>query len=121
MNEHEKYKVIKELVDQNGNKQRASIKLNLSKRQIDRLIAKYKENSKSSFVHGNRGKVPAKALDKTISDDIILLYKNKYQDFNFNHFKEYLEEEQNIHVSYNFIYTTLMKESSISPKVLMLI
>jgi len=65
--------------------------------------------------------VPAKALDKTISDDIILLYKNKYQDFNFNHFKEYQEEEQNIHVSYNFIYTTLMKESSISPKVLMLI
>jgi len=116
MNEHEKYKVIKELVDHNGNKQRASIKLNLSRRQIDRLIAKYKENGKSSFVHGNRGKVPMKALDKSISEDIILLYKNKYQDFNFNHFKEYLEEEQNIHVSYNFIHTTLMKENILSPK-----
>ena len=29
-----------------------------------------------------------------ISEDIILLYKTKYQDFNFNHFKEYLEEEE---------------------------
>ena len=38
MNELEKYKVIKELVDHNGNKNRAALKLNLSIRQINRLI-----------------------------------------------------------------------------------
>ena len=38
MNEQEKYEVIKELVDHNGNKNRASQKLGLSRRQIDRLI-----------------------------------------------------------------------------------
>ena len=38
MNEQEKYDVIKELVDHNGNKNRASEKLGISKRQIDRLI-----------------------------------------------------------------------------------
>jgi hypothetical protein len=88
MKENTKYKVIKELVDHNGNKNRAAISLNLSRRQIDRLIIKYKENGKSSFVHGNRGQVPAKALDKSISNEIILLYKNKYYNFNFNHFKD---------------------------------
>ena len=53
MNEQLKYEVIKELVDHNGNKNRASEKLGLSRRQIDRLIVQYKEKGKSAFVHGN--------------------------------------------------------------------
>lgn len=116
MKELEKYKVIKELVDNNGNKERASIKLGISKRQVDRLIIKYKEKGKSGFVHGNRSRKPANTLDKSISEDIILLYKGKYQGWNFNHFKEFLKKEENIDVSYNFIYKTLTKEGILSPK-----
>ena len=116
MNEQEKYEVIKELVDHKGNKNRASKKLGLSRRQIDRLIIKYKENGKSAFVHGNRGHAPSKALDKSISEDIILLYKNKYYDFNFSHFKEFLKKDENIDVSYDFIYKNLTKAGILSPK-----
>ncbi len=88
MNEQEKYDVIKELVDHNGNKNRASKKLGLSRRQIDRLIIKYKEKGKAGFIHGNRNIKPINALDKSISEDIVLLYKNKYQDWNFSHFMD---------------------------------
>lgn len=116
MNELKKYEVIKELVDHNGNKNRASEKLGISRRQVDRLIIKYKEKGKSSFVHGNRGHIPPKAIDKSISEDIILLYKNKYQDWNFNHFKEFLAKDENIKVSYDFIYKTLTKAGILSPK-----
>ena len=116
MNEQEKYNVIKELVDHNGNKNRASKKLGISRRQINRLIIKYKEKGKAGFVHGNRNTKPINALDKSISEDIILLYKNKYQDWNFSHFKEFLKNEENIDVSYNFIYKTLTKEGILSPK-----
>ena len=116
MNEKEKYDVIKELVDHNGNKNRAAMKLGLSKRQINRLIIKYKENGKYAFIHGNRSKKPVNALDKSISEDIITLYKNKYYDFNFNHFKDFLKKDEDIDVSYDFIYKTLSKEGILSPK-----
>lgn len=116
MNELEKYEVIKELVDHNGNKNRASKKLGISRRQIDRLIIKYKEKGKSGFIHGNRSKKPVNTLDKSISEDIILLYKNKYQDWNFNHFKEFLKKDENIDVSYDFIYKNLTKAGILSPK-----
>ena len=116
MNEQEKYEIIKELVDHNGNKNRASKKLGISRRQIDRLIIKYKENGKSAFIHGNRSKKPANALDNSISEDIILLYKTKYYDFNFCHFNEFLKKDENIDVSYDFIYKNLTKAGILSPK-----
>ena len=116
MNEQEKYETIKELVDHNGNKNRASKKLNISRRQIDRLIIIYKEKGKSGFIHGNRSKKPVNTLDKSVSEDIVLLYKNKYQDFNYNHFKDMLEEFENIKVSYDFIYKHLTSNGFLSPK-----
>ena len=116
MNEQMKYEVIKDLVDHNGNKNRASRKLGLSRRQIDRLIVKYQENGKSAFVHGNRSRKPVSTLDKAISEDIILLYKNKYQGWNFKHFLEWLVEKENVKVSYKFVYNVLTKEGILSPK-----
>lgn len=116
MKEKQKYEKIKEYVDHGGNKNRIALQLNISKRQVNRLIIKYKEKGKSAFVHGNCSRKPVNALDKSISEDIILLYKNKYYDFNFNHFKEYLEDEENIKVSYDFIYKTLSRANILSPK-----
>ena len=116
MNEQQKYEIIKELVNHNGNKNRAAMKLNLSRRQIDRLIIKYKEIGKSAFIHGNRSRKPVNAIDNSISSDIISLYENKYYDFNFSHFRDFLEEKENIKVSYKFIYNTLTNEGILSPK-----
>ena len=92
MNE-KKYEVIKKLIDYNGNKNRASKKLGITRRQINRLIIKYKENGKADFVHGNRTRKPINAFDNSISENIILLYKSKYYDFNFNHFKKFLDKK----------------------------
>lgn len=78
MNEKEKYEVIKELVDHNGNKNRASKKLGISRRQIDCLIIKYKEKGKSAFIDGNQSKKPVNALDKSISEDIFQISRVEF-------------------------------------------
>ncbi len=49
MKELDKYKAIKELVDHGGNKKRVAINLDLSVRQVNRLIKIYKEKGKSRF------------------------------------------------------------------------
>ncbi len=80
MDEHQKYEVIKKLVDANGNKDRAAMTLGLSRRQVDRLIAAYKEKGKAAFVHGNRGRKPAITKPDDIRRAVVDLYRTKYYD-----------------------------------------
>ena len=53
-NEQHKCEVIKKLVDNDGNKKRASIELNCTIRTINRLIIKYKSEGEAGFIHKNR-------------------------------------------------------------------
>ena len=86
MNEELKYKVIKKLIDSNGNKQRAAIELGCTVRHINRMIKGYKEKGKAFFIHGNRGKKPAHTIDNSVKQDIVDLYKTKYEGSNLTHF-----------------------------------
>ena len=85
MNEEFKYKTIKKLVETNGNKKRAALKLNCSIRTIDRLIIKYRKSGKEGFVHGNRGRLPATTIPLDVKNEIIQFYINHYHDANFKH------------------------------------
>ena len=86
MNEFEKYTTIKKLVEQNGNKKRAAIKLQCSIRTVDRLIQKYNQQGKEAFIHGNRGRKPATAFPEETKALIIALYRNDYSDTNYQQF-----------------------------------
>lgn len=72
MNEQHKYEVIKNLVDNSGNKKRAAIELNCTIRTINRLIIKYKSEGKAGFIHKNRERKPAIALSESVKNEIIL-------------------------------------------------
>lgn len=116
MNEQYKYDVIKKLVETNGNKKRASIKLNLSIRQIDRLIKGYKEFGKQFFIHGNRGRKPAHALTEEFKSKIEELYITKYFDCTYTSFQEYLESRENIYLSINEVRVILRDKYIFSPR-----
>ena len=47
---------------------------------------------------------------------IVLLYKNKYYDFTFKHFHEWLVKKEGIKVSYKLVYNVLTYHGIISPK-----
>ena len=117
MNEQEKYEVIKRLVDENGNKLRAAQKLNLSVRQINRLIAGYKKDGKAFFVHGNRRRQPINTVPEDTKQMVIDLYNTKYYDANFTHYTELLARLEGIELSVSTVTAILESKYILSPRV----
>jgi len=117
MTEQQKYYSIKKVVDSNGNKKAASMKLGCTTRYINRLILGYNEHDKSLFVHGNRNRSPVHTIPFNIKQTIIDLYKNKYYDANFTHYSELLQSYESITASPSTIRTILMDQGILSPMV----
>jgi len=116
MDENQKYEIIKKLVDTNGNKKSAALKIGCSDRHINRLIKGYKDEGKAFFIHGNRGRQPAITLPTYTKQLILDLYRTKYNDCNLTHYSELLAEKENIKVSISTISSILRKEYILSPK-----
>ena len=117
MKEQEKYETIRELVSSKGNKKRTALKLGITVRHLNRLILKFEREGKDGFCHHNRNRQPINTLPKDLSTQILNLYQGKYQDCNFSHFKDLLEEREHIAVSYSFIYRLLTSNGFRSVKI----
>ena len=117
MDEQKKYEVIKHLVDNGGNKERAALTLGITKRQVNRLIKAYKEKGKSAFLHGNRGRKPATTIAQEIRQDVVDLYRTKYYDANFTHFTELLQKHEGITLSLSTVTSVLEASAIFSPRV----
>ena len=117
MNEQKKYEVIKKLVDENGNKDKAALTLGITKRQVYRLIKIYKEEGKYGFLHGNHGRKPVSTIPDETRQLVIDLYRNKYFEANFSHFTELLKRLEGISLSVSTVASILESESILSPRV----
>lgn len=117
MDEQKKYEVIKRLVDENGNKDRAALTLGITKRQVYRLIKVYREKGKAGFVHGNRGRKPVSTISDATRQLVLDLYKTKYSGANFTHFTELLERIEGIKLSVTTVTSILEEDYILSPRV----
>lgn len=89
---NEKEKKRKETIDLviNGEitqKQAANI-LEITDRQVRRLIVKYQKQGNLAFIHGNCGKISNKKIPEEISTEILNDYLTNYSDYNFSHYYE---------------------------------
>lgn len=117
MSEQHKYEVIKKLVDEDGNKNRAALNLGLSRRQVNRLINAYKKKGKAAFIHGNKGRKPATTISEATKHDVVDLYRTKYWDANFAHYTELLAKYEDIHLSESCVTGILEAEHIYSPRI----
>ena len=116
MNEQYKYKLIKDCYDGKLNKKYCEVKLNITRRSVNRLLLQYQTYGKAAFIHGNRDRVPVTKKPKQLSNDILYLYINKYRDTNFSHFTELLAEREDIIVSESFIRSLFQRHNILPPK-----
>lgn len=109
-----KLDVIVEVINGEKTKTEAENILELSRRQIDRLIIRYKTHSIEGFIHQNKGKISNKKTSSKIAEDIIDLYITEYYDYNFTHFYEEISEKFN--VSFSTVCNILNEADIISPQ-----
>jgi len=91
--------------------------LGLTERRIKQLKKEVREHGVESIIHGNRGRKPAHTIDIELSKRIIELKNSyKYQEANFLHFQELIEEYEGIRISYSSLYDILNHANIKSPK-----
>ena len=115
MKERNVYSIIKKLVETNGNKNRAALKIGCTLRNINLLIKKYNSLGKAGFSHGNKSRKPKSSFSLQTRNKIISLYENKYYDCNFTHFCEKLNEDEEISITYTPLRNILSEAGYISP------
>ena len=119
MNEKEELKkaVIESCINGTMTIKVAAQRLGFSERYVKKLKARYKEFGASSMLHGNCGKQPKHTIDPDIKSTIIEIWKQpEFEECNFEHFKEILEEEFDIKISYTPLYKLLRKNGFKSPR-----
>ena len=111
--ENLKYEIIEKVINKEISKKDAETKLNLSRKQINRLITTFNEQGKDGFIHKNRGKKNKNKKDLNLIKEIEDLYLTEYYDYNFEAFYEEIENKYNI--SYPVMCKAFLNDDIISP------
>lgn len=115
MNEVKKLTVIQSVIEGKRTGKEASEVLELSERQIWRLVNKIKNGGPEAIKHGNSNRTPKNKIPQEIVDKIIKLKKSyNYEKANFSHFRDLLEERENIKISYSTLYNIMKNNGFIS-------
>lgn len=67
--------------------------LELSVRQVRRILAAYRKEGPAALAHGNRGRKPAHTIPVETRKRVVELTKSKYVDYNHQHLSEELESD----------------------------
>jgi hypothetical protein len=109
-----KFEVIKRLVNGEITRKEASVELDLSIRQIDRLKIRFCSNGEEGFSHKNKEKIPINKKDENLIKELEVLYLEKHYYFNLQHFyEEYVFGKYDI--SYDVVLKRFAEDDIISP------
>lgn len=113
------YLIIKSLVDNDGNRKRAALKLGVSDRTVRRLIKGYREQGKEFFVHGNAYKRPSVTLSDELKSLVVDTYNSElYYGLNFKFFhEEFIALYPDISISLSSVRNVLNSYGIYSPKI----
>lgn len=73
--------IIKKAIDKSITQIEVTDIIDLSQRQIGRLVKRVREEGDTGIVHRARGKKSNRAFSQELKDKVIRLYKSKYHDF----------------------------------------
>lgn len=116
MKELKRISIIQSVIDKKRTQKEAAIALTLSERQVRKLVKRYREEGAIGLKHKNKNYKPAHSFSEEFKNKIITLkLSDNYIDTNFAHFRDLLEERENIKISYSALYS-ILKSNGIHSK-----
>ena len=104
---------IKKVLSKDLTQKEAGLILDITDRQIRRLITKYKNMGEDAFVHKNTNNQNAKKISDDIPTKIIDDYLTNYYDYGFTHFYE--EQGRKYGISFSYMVEKFGTNYIISP------
>ena len=104
--------IIQKVLDKELKQVEAVEILNLTDRQIRRIIKRVRKEGKTGIIHKSRGRVSNRAIPKRIKDRVIKLYREKYWDYGPTLATEKLFETHKIKVSDDAVRNWLIEDGA---------
>ena len=93
----------------------AAILLNLSHRQVQRMLAAYRKEGVAAVVHGNRGHKPTHRIGDEVRQQVIALAREPYEGCNQQHLRDLLAEREGIVLSRASVHR-ILQEAQVLPE-----
>ena len=90
--------------------------MDVSLRQMRRLLAAYRKEGIAALAHGNRGRKPYNAIEDRVRHQVVELAKSKYRGFNHQHLTESLAEREDVFLSRSSVRNILLGAGIRSPR-----
>lgn len=92
--DHQRLRVIEEILAGSRSQVSGSKLVGISSRWMKVLVKRVREEGAGGLVHRNTGRASNRKLKRKVREEVIRLYREKYEDFNLNHFRQTLRERE---------------------------
>jgi transposase len=108
--------VLNEVISGRLTAGRAGELLELSERQVWRILAAYRKEGAAAVAHGNRGRKPMNTLEEALRERVLELARTKYAGFNHLHMSEMLRDEEKLPIGPSSVRRILLEAGIASPR-----
>ncbi len=108
--------VLNEVIGGELTAEKAGELLDLSERQVRRILAAYRKEGAAALVHGNRGRKPANGLREELREQVLELARTKYAGFNQLHMSELIHDDDKLPIKRSSVRRILLEAGIGSPK-----
>jgi len=114
--EQKRLMVLNQIESKSLSIEKGATMLDLSQRQVWRLLADYRKEGAEALAHGNRGRKPINTIEESIRLKVIELANSTYTGFNHQHLTEKLNEKERIGLCRSTVRSILLEAGIRSPR-----
>lgn len=118
LNDHEqkRLQVLNAVLAGKLSRGEAAASVDVSERQLRRMLAAYEERGASALVHGNRGRRPQHATSPEVGAQVVALARTTYAGCNQQHLRDLLAEREGIDLSRATVHRLLVQAGVLAPQ-----